>query len=253
MSKSGAVGRFFGSLVSFFTRAALSLLQYIALLVSLGVTVVTLAEYTHRAIKERKAVVDIVYWRDPKKSAGVLAVILAVLGLFTRCSLISLVAYTALATLAAAIGFRAFKLAEAQIKKTDGANPFKHYLEHEVELPQERIHSQVDIFIDNAQALAKHLRHLFLVENLFDSIKFGLLLYTLTYVGAWFSGFTLVVLFVLAVFSVPKLYEVYQESIDKYIRIGRDHLESAQHAVEDKLPFVKKLLESGGGEKKKEQ
>jgi hypothetical protein len=176
--------------------------------------------------------------------------ILAGMYLFTSCSLISLLAYTSLAVLGATIGFRVFKLVQAQIQKTNGENPFRPYLEQEVTVPQERLHAQVDIFVEHAQAVFKHLRHLFLVENLFDSVKFGLMLYTLTYVGAWFSGYTLIVMFVLAVFTVPKVYEMNQEPIDKYIGIAREHLEKVQHTVEDKLPFLKKPIKE---EQKKDQ
>jgi hypothetical protein len=195
-------------------------------------------------------VLEIVYWRDPKRSAAALVVILFALYLIARCSVISLAAYTALAALAGTVGFRLFKLAEAQIKKSDGSNPFKHYLEQDVDVPKEKIHTQVDIFIEHAQSLFKHLRHLFLVESLIDSIKFGLLLYTLTYVGAWFSGITLVLIFVLAVFTVPKVYELYKEPIDNYIAIAREHVEKVQNTVQDKVPFVRRLETKGA---KKEQ
>lgn len=193
-------------------------------------------------------VLEVIYWRDPKKSAGALAAALFVLYLVAKCSFVSLVAYTALAALGATVGFRVFKLVEAQVKKTDGSNPFKPYLEQEVSIPQEKLHAQVDVFVEHGQCLFKTLRHLFLVENLFDSIKFGLLLYTLTYVGAWFSGVSLILIFILAVFSVPKVYELYKEPIDNYIGLAREHLEKAQHAVEDKVPFLKKVQ----GEKKEQ-
>lgn len=194
-------------------------------------------------------VLEIIYWRDPKRSGGALAAILLALYLLAKCSLLSLVAYTSLAALVGTIGFRVFKLVESQIKKTDGSNPFKPYLEQEITVPQERLHSQVDIFVEHGQCVVKHLRHLFLVENLVDSVKFGLLLYTLTYVGAWFSGISLVLIFVLAVFTVPKVYEVYKEPIDHYIGIARENIDKVHHQVTEKLPFLKKVTE---GEKKEQ-
>jgi hypothetical protein len=65
-------------------------------------------------------------------------------------------------------------------------------LEGEINVPQEKIHAQADVLVHHGQALINQLRRLFLVENLFDSVKFGVLLWTLTYIGAWFSGITLV-------------------------------------------------------------
>ena len=137
---------------------------------------------------------DILYWRDPKKSGAALAVILFTLYLVSKFSLISLVAYGSLAVLIGTLGFRVFKLVEAQIKKTDGSNPFKEYLNKDLEVPQDRVHAQVDVFVEHGRNILNQLRRLFLVENVCDSVKFGLLLWTLTYIGAWFSGFALIIL-----------------------------------------------------------
>lgn len=49
----------------------------------------------------------------------------------------------------------------------------------------------------------------FLNINLF--LQFVLFLYSLTYVAAWFSGMGLIILFILAVFTLPKTYELYKE------------------------------------------
>lgn len=249
MSKSGAIGRFIGTILSFFTRLIVNILQYAALCISIGVAVYTVGEYTRQIIHKNRTVLEVVYWRDPKRSGIALAAILVGLWLVAKCSVLSLVAYTSLAVLAGTLGFRVFKLIEAQIKKTDGSNPFKPYLEQEISVPQERLHSQVDIFVEHGQCALKQLRHLFLVESVVDSIKFGLLLYTLTYVGAWFSGFTLIVLFVLSVFSVPKVYELYKEPIDQYVGLAKENLDKVHHQVTDKLPFLKKVTE---GEKKEQ-
>jgi hypothetical protein len=54
MSKSGALGRAFGSLLSFVTRTTVCILQYAALLVSVGVAVYTIGDYTRRAVHDKK-------------------------------------------------------------------------------------------------------------------------------------------------------------------------------------------------------
>lgn len=60
-------------------------------------------------------------------------------------------------------------------------------------------------------------------------MQFGLLLWTLTYIGAWFSGLALVIIFVLGVFSVPKFYEVYKEPIDQYLGLARENVENVNN------------------------
>ena len=49
------------------------------------------------------------------------------------------------------------------------------------------------------------LRRLFLVENMLDSVKFGLSLWVLTYIGSWFNAMTLILLSWVGLFSVPKV------------------------------------------------
>uniref|UniRef100_A0A915D930 Reticulon-like protein n=1 Tax=Ditylenchus dipsaci TaxID=166011 RepID=A0A915D930_9BILA len=85
--------------------------------------------------------------------------------------------------------------------------------------------------------------------DLVDSVKFGMLLYTLTYVGSWFSGISLVLIFIIALFTVPQFYEVYKEPVDHYVGIAKENIDKVQHQISDKLPFLKKVPE---GEKKEQ-
>ncbi|KHJ87125.1 Reticulon [Oesophagostomum dentatum] len=70
--------------------------------------------------------------------------------------------------------------------------------------------------------------------------QFALILWSLTYIAYWFSGFALVILGVLAVFSVPKVYEMYQEPIDANLAKVSEQLKKVSQMIEEKLPFLKK-------------
>lgn len=74
-----------------------------------------------------------------------------------------------------------------------------------VEVADERVHAQVDVALGQARSGAAALRRLVLVEDAVETVKFGLLLWALTYVGAWFSGLTLLALALVAVFTLPKV------------------------------------------------
>ena len=50
------------------------------------------------------------------------------------------------------------------------------------------------------------LRRLFLVDNMLDTLKFGLSLWCLTYIGSWFNAITLIILAWIGAFSIPKAY-----------------------------------------------
>lgn len=68
---------------------------------------------------------DVIYWRDPKKSGAILGVILLILFVFAKFPLIAVLSYAGLSILGGTLGFRIYKLIEAQIKKTDGTNPYQ--------------------------------------------------------------------------------------------------------------------------------
>lgn len=73
----------------------------------------------------------------------------------------------------------------------------------------ERLSQQI---ASHVVSTATQLRHFFLVEDLVDSLKLALLFYILTFVGAIFNGLTLVILGVVALFTVPLLYRQHQVS-----------------------------------------
>jgi len=78
-----------------------------------------------------------------------------------------------------------------------------------------------------------------------DSLKFGLMLWVLTYIGAWFNGMTLLIMALVGVFSIPKFYETYQVQIDKNVDLIRTQVNNVLAQVKEKLPLP--------GKKKKEE
>merc|ERR1711872_128394 len=80
------------------------------------------------------------------------------------------------------------------------------------------------------------LRRLVLVEDMIDSIKFGIFLWVMTYIGAWFNGLTLLILGLVSMFSLPKTYEVYQEQIDAYLALAQDQVKGIMAQLIEQRP-----------------
>jgi len=59
------------------------------------------------------------------------------------------------------------------------------------------------VAVAHINGFTSELRRLFLVEDIIDSIKFGVILWVFTYVGAWFNGMTLVILGKLRITPAP--------------------------------------------------
>lgn len=72
-------------------------------------------------------------------------------------------------------------------------------------IPEDKVNSLANNATTKLNAGLLELRRLFLVENMLDSIKFGLSLWVLTYIGSWFNAMTLVLMSWVGLFTVPKV------------------------------------------------
>ncbi|TRZ00336.1 hypothetical protein DNTS_015845 [Danionella cerebrum] len=185
-------------------------------------------------------VVDLLHWRDLKQSGLVFGSVLLLLFSLTQFSVVSVIAYLALAVLSATISFRIYKSVLQAVQKTDEGHPFKAYLEVEVALSTDQISKYVEKTQLYINSTVKELRRLFLVQDLVDSIKFAVLMWLLTYVGALFNGLTLMILAVISMFSMPVVYEKYQTQIDQYLGLVRTQVNSIMGKIREKVPGAKK-------------
>ncbi|MGH0147263.1 UNVERIFIED_CONTAM: hypothetical protein FKN15_015367 [Acipenser sinensis] len=74
---------------------------------------------------EAETVVDLLYWRDIKKTGVVFGASLFLLLSLTVCSIVSVFSYLALALLSVSITFRIYKGILQAIQKSDEGHPFK--------------------------------------------------------------------------------------------------------------------------------
>ncbi|NXN29013.1 RTN4 protein, partial [Nycticryphes semicollaris] len=123
----------------------------------------------------KSSVVDLLYWRDIKKTGVVFGAILFLLLSLTVFSIVSVTAYIALALLSVTISFRIYKGVIQAIQKSDEGHPFRAYLESEVAVSEELIQKYSNVVLGHINGTVKELRRLFLVDDLVDSLKVSLL------------------------------------------------------------------------------
>ncbi|XP_026886306.2 reticulon-1a isoform X1 [Electrophorus electricus] len=191
----------------------------------------------------KQKAVDLLHWRDVKRSGLLFGSVLLLLFSLTQFSVVSVGAYLALATLSASISFRVYKSVLQAVQKTDEGHPFKAYLEMEIALSPEQISKYVDKTQLYVNYTLRELRRLFLVQDLVDSIKFAVLMWLLTYVGAIFNGLTLLLLAVVSMFTMPVVYEKYQTQIDQYLGLVRTQVNSIMGKIREKVPGAKRKNE----------
>ncbi|CAL8079844.1 unnamed protein product [Calicophoron daubneyi] len=188
---------------------------------------------------------SLIFWRKPVRSGIVLAVLLAFQFSFVYLSAISVVAYAGL-LLFASTNF--YRLYYQYIAKSE-SKLIKEYIEREISLPEDRIADVSLRLTDMLNRWIAQAREIFLLTNIAASVKFGVLLYLMTYVGARFNFLTLCILGTVLVFSVPKFYESYQREIDHAWDIVREKLDKVVSLMNSQLNKVPGL----GSRKQKAQ
>ncbi|XP_037662455.1 reticulon-4 isoform X3 [Choloepus didactylus] len=188
-------------------------------------------------------VVDLLYWRDIKKTGVVFGASLFLLLSLTVFSIVSVTAYIALALLSVTISFRVYKGVIQAIQKSDEGHPFRAYLESEVTISEELVQKYSNSALGHVNGTVKELRRLFLVDDLVDSLKFAVLMWVFTYVGALFNGLTLLILALISLFSVPVIYERHQAQIDHYLGLVNKNVKDAIAKIQAKIPGLKRKAE----------
>jgi len=186
-------------------------------------------------------VVELIYWKDIKKSAVVAASSLLLLIALSIFSVLTVVSYISLTVLTVTFSYAVYKRTLAAIQKSSDGHPFGQYLEMDLSISPEKAQEYAEIISGYMATYVGELRRLVLVEDMIDSIKFGIFLWVMTYVGAWFNGLTLLILGLVSMFSLPKTYEVYQEQIDAYLALAQDQVKGVMAHVTEyraKLPAL---------------
>ncbi|XP_053330657.1 reticulon-1 isoform X1 [Spea bombifrons] len=197
------------------------------------------ATSTSVPLLSKEKAMDLLYWRDVKQTSIVFGSVLLMLFSLTQFSVVSVIAYLALAALSATISFRIYKSVLQAVQKTDEGHPFKNFLDVEISLSQEQIQKYTDCLQVYTNSIVKELRRLFLVQDLVDSLKFAVLMWLLTYVGALFNGLTLLIMAVVSMFSLPVVYDKYQAQIDQYLGLVRTNMNMIVAKIQAKIPGAK--------------
>ncbi|XP_019409038.1 PREDICTED: reticulon-2-like, partial [Crocodylus porosus] len=188
-------------------------------------------------------VLELVLWRDMRASGLVLTGLVLVLLCLAHFSAVSVCAWAALGTLGVTLSLRLYHMLLGALRPGHRPNPFQPLLDTDVSLSPEQLEHMAERIGQHMAAGTRTLRHLFLVEDLVDSLKFAFLFYILTYVGAVFNGLTLLLMGVISAFTFPVLYRHHQAQIDQYVGLVRNQLSHLRAKIQAKLPSAKAKAE----------
>ena len=164
------------------------------------------------------ALPSILLWEDPIQTGAVFGTVLVILLSLASYSLITVVSYTCITLLLVVVGVKAYSYVMVMMKKAEpGSNPLSMVEAMPVTVPAETISNMSPCVAGTINKMTTELRRLFLVEDMVDTIKFGLSLWLLTYIGSWFNMLTLLILAWIVLFSTPKLYQQNQAQVDEVL------------------------------------
>merc|ERR1712083_27599 len=123
------------------------------------------------------------------------------------------------------------------LKKAEpGSDPLAMVAAMPVTVPADTISNMSPCVAASLHGFTTELRRLFLVENMVDTIKFGLSLWLLTYLGSWFNFLTLIILTWLGLFTLPKLYINNQAQVDEVLEKVMAQVEEVKGKVVALIP-----------------
>jgi hypothetical protein len=162
---------------------------------------------------------SLVYWENPIASGVVFGSVLASLISLSYYSLIYVCSNLALFMLLAVLGMKLYTKVVVMLGKNELAEgcPLDQLATMNVAIPTENMEVYSKQMAEKLNLGLAELRRLLLVDNMVDTVKFGLSLWFLTYIGAWFNAMTLIILAWLAAFSLPKVYLMNQAKADEIL------------------------------------
>merc|ERR1712042_22980 len=179
---------------------------------------------------------SLLYWDQPRDSGIICGSVLVCLLAVRYISLISVIGNLSLALVTATMSFRIYKSVLAAVNKSNEGHPFKQFLEVDVTLPADKVSSMSDCFFSKLNAILLKLKSILLVENTVESVKFAVLMYLLTYIGAMMNGLTIVTLAWVGAFSLPRVYRDNQKQIDEAILPLKTKFDDLQGKLQATLP-----------------
>ncbi|XP_019743159.1 reticulon-2a isoform X3 [Hippocampus comes] len=163
------------------------------------------------------AVMDLIYWKDMERTGMVLTGIVVGLLCLFQLSIITVVSTVSLAIVCVTMSVRIYYKILHALNWGDGEHPFKSYLDMDISFSGEETELHMQKVIVTTLCAVDCLKRLFFVGNLFESLKLLVLIYLLTYLGDLCNGLTLLIIGVIALFSLPLFYRRRQEQVDAFI------------------------------------
>lgn len=192
--------------------------------------------------------IKLIYWAEWQKSLSVFGGLMFLLLSLTCYSFITVFTTFGLSLLVVSFLYRVGMTIVNTVQKTSAEHPLREMIDERIELSEESVKYWAECARVRINDGVRAMQQLFLINDFVESVKFGIVLWLVSVIGSWFSLLTMVIMVITAIFSLPKVYETYQNQIDEHYDIAKQQLYNVYTLVDSKIPAKLKFYNT-----KKEQ
>lgn len=170
-----------------------------------------------RKVKEMvpKHATDLIYWQNPVHSGIVFGVLLSIIITFMFLSSLAAVSFWLLASLVVVGLYKLYNYVMATFVGRVQDDVLESIFSSDVHISERQAHAFANYVRANGTTILRQARNLFLWHNLTNSIIFGFALFASFYIGLSMNALTFALVGLVFLFTVPKIYQVYQVPIDR--------------------------------------
>jgi hypothetical protein len=183
---------------------------------------------------------NLVYWRNPIQSGLVFGVSLSAIITFMFLSSLAAISFWLLALLVVVGLYKLYNYVMVTFVGRVQDDIFDSIFPPDVNISERQAQALAHSIRINGTSLLKHARNIFLWKNLTNSILFGLVLFVFFYIGLSMNALTFAFIGLIFLFTVPKIYQVYQVPIDRTAKQILDKINQLLAKVTSKLPNKQK-------------
>jgi len=183
---------------------------------------------------------DLIYWRNPIQSGIVFGVSLSVIITFMFLSSLAAISFWLLALLIVVGLYKMYNYVMTTFVGRVQDDIFESIFPPDVNVSERQAQALANYIRSNGTSLLKHGRNLFLWDNITNSTLFGLILFVFFYIGLSMNALTFALVGLIFIFTVPKIYQVYQVPIDRTAKQVLDQINQLLAKVTSKLPNKQK-------------
>jgi len=184
-------------------------------------------------------VMDLMYWKDAKKSAIAFSFTLMMLTSLNYYSSILVVSYLLMSLITITMSCRVYSFAVQTVNGTQLQNPFSAQLGSDVTISKEQAMEYIDYLLPKVNCVVSHLRDLIFVNKFVDTLKFGVCIWLLSYIGECFNGLSLLILNVIIGFTAPPVYKKYETEINQHVGVAMKKVTQVVNQIKSKIPGKK--------------